>query len=43
VNYDNSLVATNDYHSNLLLMGTIYRWPFIYVWRHRQAATVSNW
>jgi len=28
-----------NYHSGLLLMGTIYRLPFIYMWRHLKAAT----
>jgi len=29
-----------DYHSDLLHMGTIYWWPFIYMWCHLHAATI---
>jgi len=28
-----------DYYSDVLLMGAICRWQFIYMWRHLQAAT----
>jgi len=34
--------ACGDYHSDLLLMVAIYRWPLLSMWRHLQAATAGN-
>ena len=35
--------ACGDYHSDLLLMGTILWWPFIYMWGYLLAATHSTY